>query len=83
MPEPVSWIDLNACKPGDSELAVDVDRALRQLPPEQRAVVALKLSEDLTFREIGQALGIPKNTAASRYRLALARLRALLESGEE
>jgi RNA polymerase sigma-70 factor (ECF subfamily) len=45
-------------------------------------VIALKLGEDLTFREIAQALGIPKNTAASRYRLALARLRALLEGGE-
>lgn len=82
MPVAVSWIDLEACKPSDCELALDVDRVLRQLPPEQRAVIALKLGEDLTFREVAQVLGIPKNTAASRYRLAIARLRALLEGGE-
>jgi len=82
MPIAISWIDLEACKPDDCELAMDVDRALRQLSPEQRAVIALKMGEDLTFREVGQVLGIPKNTAASRYRLAIARLRALLEGGE-
>jgi len=82
LPIAVSWIDLEACKPSDCELALDVDRALRQLPPEQRAVIVLKMGEDLTFREIGQVLDIPRNTAASRYRLAIARLRALLEGGE-
>jgi RNA polymerase sigma-70 factor (ECF subfamily) len=82
VPVALSWIDLEACKPADCELALDVDRALRQLPPEQRAVVALKMGEDLTFREIGQVLRIPKNTAASRYRLALARLRVLLEGDQ-
>jgi RNA polymerase sigma-70 factor (ECF subfamily) len=56
-----------------------VQRALGRLPLEQREVIALKLSEDLSFREIGQVLRIPANTAASRYRLALGRLRALLE----
>ncbi len=78
----LSWIDPQACAPGDCELAMDIDRALRQLPSEQREVVALKVGEDLTFREIAEALGVPQNTAASRYRLALARLRALLEGGD-
>jgi len=82
MPTNVCWIALEACKSDDCELAIDVDRALRALPTEQREVIALKLGEELTFREIAQVLDIPKNTAASRYRLALARLRAVLESGE-
>jgi DNA-directed RNA polymerase specialized sigma24 family protein len=32
----------------------------------------------MTFAEIGNSLGIPLFTAASRYRLALARLRQLV-----
>jgi RNA polymerase sigma-70 factor, ECF subfamily len=56
------------------ELAV----ALGELPEEQRAVVHLKLWEGLTFDEIAAALDIPPNTAASRYRYALDKLRGRL-----
>jgi RNA polymerase sigma-70 factor (ECF subfamily) len=49
--------------------------ALGALPPEQRAVVHLKLSEGLTFERIADLLEIPLNTAASRYRYALDKLR--------
>jgi RNA polymerase sigma-70 factor (ECF subfamily) len=49
--------------------------ALRDLPNEQRAVVHLKLWEGLTFDAIAEALGIPPNTAASRYRYGLDKLR--------
>lgn len=52
--------------------------ALGELPPDQRAVVHLKLWENLTFVEIAEALGIPPNTAASRYRYGLDKLRQLL-----
>ena len=53
------------------ELAV----ALGELPADQRAVVHLKLWEGLTFEEIATALEIPPNTAASRYRYGLDKLR--------
>jgi RNA polymerase sigma-70 factor, ECF subfamily len=56
------------------ELAV----ALGELPAEQRAVVHLKLWEGLTFEEIAAALEIPPNTAASRYRYGLDKLRGRL-----
>lgn len=49
--------------------------ALGQLPPEQRAAVHLKLWEGLTFEAIATALDIPPNTAASRYRYGLDKLR--------
>jgi RNA polymerase sigma-70 factor (ECF subfamily) len=49
--------------------------ALAQLPPEQRAVVHLKLWDGLTFEQIADALDIPLNTAASRYRYGLDKLR--------
>ena len=54
-----------------SELAV----ALAELPPEQRAVAHLKLWEDHTFEQIAATLDISPNTAASRYRYALDKLR--------
>lgn len=49
--------------------------ALGELPPDQRAVVHLKLWEGLTFEAIAAALEIPLNTAASRYRYGLDKLR--------
>jgi RNA polymerase sigma-70 factor (ECF subfamily) len=52
--------------------------ALTELPAEQRAVVHLKLWEGLTFEQIADALDIPLNTAASRYRYGLDKLRERL-----
>jgi RNA polymerase sigma-70 factor (ECF subfamily) len=49
--------------------------ALAELPADQRAVVHLKLWEGLTFEEIAITLDIPPNTAASRYRYGLDKLR--------
>ncbi len=49
--------------------------ALAELPPDQRAVVHLKIWEDLTFEQIATILEIPANTAASRYRYGLDKLR--------
>jgi len=52
--------------------------ALAELPPEQRAVVHLKLWDRLTFEQIAGALDIPLNTAASQYRYGLDKLRERL-----
>lgn len=52
--------------------------ALGELPPDQRAVVHLKLWERLTFEAIADALEIPINTAASRYRYGLDKMRERL-----
>ena len=52
--------------------------ALEELPPQQRAVVHLKLWEGLTFEAIAEALHIKPNTAASRYRYGLDKLRERL-----
>jgi RNA polymerase sigma-70 factor (ECF subfamily) len=56
----------------------DADEAnalLARLPGEQREVIVLKVYSGLTFREIAEALGVPANTVASRYRYAIERLR--------
>ena len=57
-----------------------IEEALAQLPAEQREVVVLKLWAGLSFPAIGEALDIPANTAASRYRYALERLRQHLNA---
>jgi RNA polymerase sigma-70 factor (ECF subfamily) len=54
-----------------------LQEAMRKLTCIYREVVALKIWGDLTFAEIGETLGIPANTAASRYRYGLAELRQL------
>lgn len=64
--------------PDESSFRDALATALAGLPAEQRAVVHLKLWEDLTFAEIAEALGIPPNTAASRYRYAIDKLQTLL-----
>ena len=57
----------------DALVRVDVLRALGQLPPAQRAVVALHYYAELNSREIGAIVGMPDGTV--RYHLALARRR--------
>jgi RNA polymerase sigma-70 factor, ECF subfamily len=52
--------------------------ALAELPADQRAVVHLKLWEGLTFEVIAETLEISTNTAASRYRYGLDKLRERL-----
>ena len=61
--------------PGDADA---IAAALGALPEEQRAVVTLKVYRELTFREIAAALGISQNTAASRFRYAMEKLRERL-----
>ncbi len=58
---------------GDRQAALEA--ALRALPDEQRQVVVMKIWGGLTFAAIGEVLGIPANTAASRHRYALAAMR--------
>lgn len=64
--------------PDEAAFREELSTALGELPPDQRAVVHLKLWEGLTFERIAGALEIPLNTAASRYRYGLDKLRARL-----
>jgi len=64
--------------PERDERRAVIEAALARLPEEQRTVLVLKVWAGLTFPQIGAALDIPANTAASRHRYALLRLRELL-----
>jgi RNA polymerase sigma-70 factor (ECF subfamily) len=55
-----------------------VQAALRDLPSEQAAVIALFFFSDKPHSEIAAELDIPLGTVKSRLRLAMARLRAQL-----
>jgi RNA polymerase sigma-70 factor (ECF subfamily) len=67
-----------AVAPEEAELAASVETALGALPEEQREVLVMKIWGELTFSQIGQALAISPNTAASRYRYAIERLEIVL-----
>jgi|SRR5437588_2989350 len=53
--------------------------AVQRLPHEQREVLVMKIWNELTFAEIAYAMGISQNTAASRYRYALAALKRMFQ----
>ncbi|MGH3507316.1 MAG: sigma-70 family RNA polymerase sigma factor, partial [Nocardioidaceae bacterium] len=71
--------------PAPDEGVVDRDatwRAVRALPPRQRAVVVLRYYEGLSEREIADVLGCRPGTVKSQASAALATLRAALGEAE-
>ncbi len=54
---------------------------VRSLPEELREIVLLRFAQDLTLREIGEALGLPLRTVQSRLRSALKKLKQEFEEG--
>ena len=71
---PQCWFD---CGLDERERHMLIHKAMSQLPAIYREVVTLKVWGGLTFAEIAEALEIPANTAASRYRYGLMELRTL------
>ncbi len=67
-----------ASDPDEQTFRDELSESLAELPEEQRVVVHLKLWERLTFEEIAAGLEISPNTAASRYRYGLDKLRGRL-----
>ena len=66
------WLDSPS---GMEETAMELQSALMELPEEQREVILLHVWGQMSFEETAMALGISPNTAASRYRYALSKLR--------
>ena len=63
------------------EAAERVRDAIELLPPQQRAVLALRLIEELDYGEIAETLGISIEAVRATLHLARARVRAVV--GEE
>lgn len=75
-----AWFD-----PPNRDYAAELNlrRALGTLSDDQRQVTVLHIWGELTFSQIADVLGISPNTAASRYRYALAKLRDAMCAQEE
>lgn len=63
----------------DEAMTEQLADALMTLPPEQRVVIILKIHRDRTFKQIAEMLDLSQNTAASRYRYGIQRLRSILQ----
>lgn len=70
-----AWFDPPA---QDFAAEANLRRALSALPSEQREVTVLHIWCELSFAQIAEVLDISLNTAASRYRYALAKLREVM-----
>ena len=75
--EPSQAPDLNL---HDGERDKMVADAIAELPEDQREAVVMHLYSGLTFQQSAEALNLPLQTLASRYRRALAKLRDQLAS---
>ena len=60
------------------DLAAKLDAAMAELPDEQREILVLHLQGKLRFREIAKLKEVSVNTAQSRYRYGLDKLRSTL-----
>ena len=56
----------------------NLQRAIEQLPREQRTVVLLRLEQELSLEEIAAVTGTGRETVKSRLRYAMTRLREVL-----
>lgn len=66
----------------ESALRDQLDRALAALTPDHRAVIVLRHLAGLSIDELGEVLGIPRGTVASRLHHATRALRAAIEAGD-
>jgi len=60
---------------GNREAALTLQRALWELPEEQREAVVMRIWSGMTLEEIAASTEVSLNTVASRYRYALEKLR--------
>jgi RNA polymerase sigma-70 factor (ECF subfamily) len=76
----VGWLESPA---GMKETGISLQSALWELPEEQREIIVLHVWGQMKFEEAAQVLGISPNTAASRYRYGLTKLREKLKPDAE
>mgnify|MGYP001101064627 FL=1 len=75
IPDPSADVALQAER---NEEKARLSSALQKLTDKQRAVLLLYIEEGLSFREIGEKLGIYKDTVKEHYHAAIKNLRKIL-----
>ena len=60
-----------------------MNNALSRLPYEQREAISLHLQGGMKFKAIAELLDVSVNTAQSRYRYGLDKLRSILNNEAE
>jgi len=76
-------LEIRDLRRGSESERMAIEEALASLPDEQREVIHLKTYMNMTFEEISRLTAVSQNTAASRYRYALEKLRNLLGDEED
>jgi RNA polymerase sigma-70 factor (ECF subfamily) len=79
----MDWSELDpepAAPEASIDGALDLQRCLLRLPPEQREVLLLVTLEDLSYAEVARITRVPVGTVMSRLSRARHRLQALLEA---
>jgi len=66
------WLEAPA---GMEQTGIELQSALKELPTEQREVIMLHIWGRMSFEDIAGALDVSPNTAASRYRYGISKLR--------
>jgi hypothetical protein len=69
-----------AADPDIEQFRQALDAALTDLPENQRTIVHLRLWQGWSIEEIAKLKSISRNTAASRYRYAISKLQATLQT---
>ena len=69
-----------AAAPDNPDLALDLQRCLLRLPPQQRAVLLLVALEDMPYAAVAEVLQIPIGSVMSRLSRARSRLREMMET---
>ncbi len=87
--EPIALDDneqIESASPGPDLLAIQAEetamlnKAMSQLPYEQREIIVLHLQGEMKFTQIAKLRSTSVNTIRSRYRYGLEKLRSLLNS---
>lgn len=76
---------IDALYPADSNLNLKetsrlIENAVQNLPPQCQMVFRLAKEEAMTYKEIGLIINISENTVKTHIRIALARIRQLLNN---
>ena len=66
-----------------TEQSERIEKAMAELPYQQREVIILRLKGEMKFREIARLQGVSISTIQGRYRYGLDKLRSLLDGEVE